>query len=112
MRKIEVIAAISKKTGVPKVDVRVALEFFFMEVKEAVTRGESVSIRNFGSFSPKKRAARRARHIQKDYKIFIPAHYVPKFTPSEKFLRDTRSIDFTFLNSLEHTLPEGGSIVN
>ena len=35
MRKADLVTAISEKTGVPKVDVLVALETFFKEVKNS-----------------------------------------------------------------------------
>ena len=56
MRKADLVAAISEKTGVPKVDVLVALETFFKEVKGSLSQGENVYIRGFGSFVIKRRA--------------------------------------------------------
>ena len=49
MRKADLVAAISEKTGVPKVDVLVTLETFFKEVKHSLAEGENVYIRGFGS---------------------------------------------------------------
>jgi DNA-binding protein HU-beta len=37
MRKADLVAAISDKTGVPKVDVLVTLETFFKEVKGSLS---------------------------------------------------------------------------
>jgi DNA-binding protein HU-beta len=93
MRKIELIAAISNETGIPKVDVLVAMESFFSEVKAAVTRGETVSLRKFGSFTVKKRAGKKARHIHKNEDIFVPEHYIPKFVPSREFLQAIQTIE-------------------
>ena len=50
MRKADLVAIISEKTGVPKVDVLVSLEMFFQEVKDSLAEGENVYIRGFGSF--------------------------------------------------------------
>ena len=50
MRKADLVAKISEKTGVPKVDVLVSLETFFKEVKSSLSDGENVYIRGFGSF--------------------------------------------------------------
>lgn len=80
------VAAISEKTGVPKVDVLVTLETFFQEVKNSLAEGENVYVRGFGSFVVKKRAKKIGRHIKKNIAIEIPEHYIPAFKPSKVFL--------------------------
>jgi DNA-binding protein HU-beta len=86
MRKADLVAAISEKTGVPKVDVLVTLETFFQEVKNSLAEGENVYVRGFGSFVVKKRAKKIGRHIKKNIAIEIPEHYIPAFKPSKVFL--------------------------
>ncbi len=86
MRKADLVAAISEKTGVPKVDVLVTLESFFQEVKNSLAEGENVYVRGFGSFVVKKRAKKIGRHIKKNIAIEIPEHYIPAFKPSKVFL--------------------------
>ena len=61
MRKADMIARISDKTGIPKVDVLVALESFFKEVKNSLADGENIYIRGFGSYIVKKRARTTCR---------------------------------------------------
>ena len=86
MRKADLVAAISEKTGVPKVDVLVTLEYFFTEVKDSLSSGENVYIRGFGSFVIKKRAKKIGRHIKKNIAIEIPEHYIPSFKPAKIFV--------------------------
>lgn len=86
MRKADLVATISEKTGVPKVDVLVALETFFTEVKTSLTDGENVYIRGFGSFVIKKRAKKIGRHIKNNESIEIPEHYIPSFKPAKIFM--------------------------
>src|SRR5215470_4114830 len=57
MRKADIVGSIAEKTGIPKVDILVALETFFKEVKTSLVEGEPVYVRGFGSFILKKRAA-------------------------------------------------------
>ncbi len=85
MRKADLINEISEKTGIAKVDVLVALEAFFKEVKESLSDGENVYIRGFGSFITKKRAKKIGRNIKKNVAIEIPEHYVPAFKPAKVF---------------------------
>nr|MBX2874933.1 integration host factor subunit beta [Saprospiraceae bacterium] len=83
MRKADLVAAISEKTGVPKVDVLVTLETFFKEVKNSLADGENVYVRGFGSFIVKKRAKKIGRHIKKNKAIEIPEHFIPAFKPAK-----------------------------
>lgn len=91
MRKSDLIAAISEKTGVPKVDVLVTLESFFTEVKENLASGENVYIRGFGSFVIKRRAEKVGRHIKQQKSIVIPEHYIPAFKPAKVFVDDVKT---------------------
>jgi DNA-binding protein HU-beta len=85
MRKADVITKISEKTGIAKVDVLVAMEAFFKEVKESLKQGENVYVRGFGSFIVKKRAKKIGRNIKKNIAIEIPEHYIPAFKPAKVF---------------------------
>lgn len=91
MRKADLVAAISEKTGVPKVDVLVTLETFFKEVKQSLSDGENVYIRGFGSFIIKKRAKKIGRHIKKNISIEIPEHYIPAFKPAKVFVEQVKT---------------------
>ena len=90
MRKADLVASISEKTGVPKVDVLVTLEMFFKEVKNSLGEGENVYIRGFGSFVIKKRAKKIGRHIKKNVAIEIPEHFIPAFKPAKVFVEYVR----------------------
>ena len=91
MRKADLVAAISEKTGVPKVDVLVALEEFFKEVKGSLSNGENVYVRGFGSFVIKRRAKKIGRHIKKNEAIEIPEHFIPSFKPAKVFVEQVKS---------------------
>ena len=90
MRKADLVAAISDKTGVPKVDVLVTLETFFKEVKGSLAEGENVYVRGFGSFIVKKRAKKIGRHIKKNKAIEIPEHFIPAFKPAKIFVEQVK----------------------
>lgn len=90
MRKADLVSTISEKTGVPKVDVLVALEMFFTEVKNSLSEGENVYIRGFGSFVVKKRAKKIGRHIKKNVAIEIPEHFIPSFKPAKIFVEQVK----------------------
>ena len=85
MTKAEIVAKISEKTGIEKVAVQTAVEAFMNSVKQSVSDGQSVYLRGFGSFIPKKRAEKTGRNISKNTTIIIPAHYIPAFKPAKIF---------------------------
>jgi DNA-binding protein HU-beta len=85
MRKADLVNAISEKTGIAKVDVLVALEELFKEIKSTMTGGENVYIRGFGSFVIKRRAKKVGRNIKKGKSIEIPEHFIPSFKPAKIF---------------------------
>lgn len=95
MRKADLINNISDKTGIPKVDVLVALEAMFKEVKESLSRGEHIYIRGFGSFITKKRASKIGRNIKKNIAVQIPEHYIPAFKPAKEFVNEVKKLEVT-----------------
>ena len=90
MRKADIVNAISEKTGVAKVDVLVALEELFKEIKTTMQTGENVYIRGFGSFVIKRRAKKVGRHIKKGKSIEIPEHFIPSFKPAKVFMEQVK----------------------
>jgi len=91
MRKADLITQISDKTGIPKVDVMVALETMFKEIKESLIAGENIYIRGFGSFITKKRAAKIGRNIKKNIAVSIPEHFIPAFKPAKEFVKEVKN---------------------
>jgi DNA-binding protein HU-beta len=89
--KAEVISQISERTGIEKVDVQQVVESFFGVIKDSVVSGESVYVRGFGSFNPKKRAKKIARNISADEAIVIAEHFVPAFKPSKSFVEAVKT---------------------
>jgi DNA-binding protein HU-beta len=83
MNKNELINTIAKATGIPTKDVKAVVEACFKIMEDSLTKGDRVVIRNFGSFSVRKRAARRARNMATQQMMEVPAHCVVNFEPSE-----------------------------
>lgn len=79
MTKADIIKRISEEQGIDQKTVALVIEGFMKCVKDALGRGRSVFLRGFGTFSLKKRAAKKAQNIQQHTTIFIPARKVPHF---------------------------------
>ena len=61
MTKAEIVANISEKLGIEKVDVQLTVESLMKEIIDSLENGENVYLRGFGSFIVKKRAE-KTRH--------------------------------------------------
>jgi DNA-binding protein HU-beta len=86
MTKADIVAEISEKTGIEKIQVQATVEAFMEEVKGSLSKGDNVYLRGFGSFIVKKRAEKTGRNISKNTTIIIPAHNIPAFKPSKSFV--------------------------
>lgn len=91
MTKAEIVAEIANKTNVEKVAVQQIVEAFMDTIKNAMTHGENVYLRGFGSFIIKRRAEKTGRNISKNTTIIIPAHNIPAFKPAKSFVNEVKN---------------------
>jgi DNA-binding protein HU-beta len=87
LNKSELINHISEDADISKAAAARALNSFIDNVGKSITKGQTVSLIGFGTFSQKKRAARAGRNPQTGVAIKIAAAKVVKFTPG-KALKD------------------------
>ena len=90
MTKAEIVSKISEKTGIEKVTALAVVEAFMAEVKSSISSNQSVFLRGFGTFNPKKRAEKTGRNISKNTTIIIPAHHIPAFKPAKVFVKQVK----------------------
>ena len=97
MIKADLVNQVSLKTGVERKAVHMVLETFMDTVKLSLERGDNVYLREFGTFSVKKKAAKKARNIVKHNDgyvtttITVPARMVPNFKPAKKFINRVKN---------------------
>ena len=87
MNKSELIDAIAESADLPKAAAGRALDATLEAVTAALTKGESVALVGFGTFTVKERAARTGRNPQTGAAIEIAAATLPTFKPG-KALKD------------------------
>lgn len=85
MTKDDLIRNVAQKTGVELNSTKEVIEASMETIMEFLSNGESLFLRGFGTFFPKKRKAKIARDIKKNTTIEIPARVVPQFKPSPNF---------------------------
>ncbi len=91
MTKVELVRAISKKTGVDQPTVLACVEGAMETIKETMIGKENVYLRGFGTFDLKHRAKKTARNISKNTTLVIDAHDIPHFKPCKEFLEAVSS---------------------
>jgi len=79
MSKQELVNFMADKTDLSKKDSEAALAAFLDGVKNALKKGDSVTLVGFGTFNVSKRSARQGRNPQTGATINIPARKVPVF---------------------------------
>ena len=92
MTKDDMIALISKQTGISKKQATDVMQTFMSTVTDRLKNGEKVSFSGFGSFSVSKRKARIGRNPQTGAKIDIPATQVPVFKAGKHFKKAIKNI--------------------
>lgn len=87
MNKTELAAIIAEKAELTKKDAEAALNAFMDSVKEALAKGDKVSLVGFGTFEVRERAAREGKNPRTGENLTIAACKVPAFKPG-KALKD------------------------
>lgn len=79
MNKVELIGAISAKTGIKKNDVEAIFSATFEIISESLAKQEKVAIPGFGNFSTKVREERKGRNPATGKELIIPKAIVANF---------------------------------
>jgi DNA-binding protein HU-beta len=88
MNKGELVARISKDSGLTKAGVNRTLDALLDVVTKTLKKGEKVTLVGFGTFVVSKRKARTGRNPQTGAPIKIPARRVPRFAAGKE-LKDS-----------------------
>ncbi|MGR9107637.1 MAG: integration host factor subunit beta [Gammaproteobacteria bacterium] len=88
MTKSELIEALANKQGhLAFKDVELAVKCMLEQMSEALSSGERIEIRGFGSFSLHYRPPRIGRNPKTGDSVSLASKYVPHFKPGKE-LRD------------------------
>lgn len=79
MNKVELIAAVAKKTGLSKAEASAGVNAVVDLVSDALAKNEKVTITGFGSFDVGLRQARRGVNPHTKKHIEIPQLRLPRF---------------------------------
>lgn len=85
MNKEELVQEVAKKTKTTQKDTAEIITTTIDVISKTVAKGKKVTLVGFGTFEPRKRAARTGRNPQTGKEIQIPAKRVPVFSAGKKF---------------------------
>jgi DNA-binding protein HU-beta len=85
MNKEELIQEIAKKTKFSKKQSEEVLASIIETIAKTVAKGKKVTLIGFGTFEPRKRAARTGRNPQTGKELKIAAKTVPAFSAGKRF---------------------------
>ena len=85
MNKEELVKEISKKSKVSQKVAADVLAATLETIEKSVAKGKKITLVGFGTFEPRKRAARTGRNPQTGAAIKIAAKTVPAFSAGKKF---------------------------
>ena len=85
MNKEELVKEVAKKAQTSQKAVADVIAATLETVEKTVAKGKKVTLVGFGTFEPRKRAARNGRNPQTGKEIKIPAKTVPVFSAGKKF---------------------------
>ena len=85
MNKEELVQEVAKKANVTQKETAEVITAWIETVEKAVSKGKKVTLVGFGTFEPRKRAARIGRNPQTGKELKIAAKKVPAFTAGKRF---------------------------
>ena len=85
MNKEELVQEVAKKTKISQKQVDETLASLVEVIVKTVSKGKKVTLIGFGTFEPRKRAARTGRNPQTGKELKIAAKTVPAFSAGKRF---------------------------
>ena len=85
MNKEELVKAVSEKAKMSQKQATEVIAATLETIQKAVAKGKKVTLVGFGTWEPRKRAARVGRNPQTGKELKIPAKTVPAFSAGKKF---------------------------
>ncbi len=83
MTKRELVRELAQARGMQPEQARAFVNAFVLTVERALTEGESVALRTFGTFQVRRRAGRMARIPGSGAAVRVPSRLTPSFRGSK-----------------------------
>ena len=84
MTKAELIEEVAKVATLTKKETELIVNTVFDNITEALSKGDKVELRGFGSFRIRQRDSRTGRNPKTGAGVVVPAKKVPHFKPGKE----------------------------
>lgn len=92
MTKADIVEEIAESTDLNKKEAFVVVDLIIENIKKALSEGDKIELRGFGSFKVKMRKQRTARNPRTGETVDVPAKLVPFFKVSKALKEKVNSI--------------------
>lgn len=92
MTKADIVEEITESTDLNKKEAFVVVDLIIENIKKALSEGDKIELRGFGSFKVKMRKQRKARNPRTGETVDVPAKLVPYFKVSKALKKKVNSI--------------------
>jgi integration host factor subunit beta len=83
--KADIVDLVCEKTGISRKEIRIVIDLFIDELKEALERNRVIELRGFGTFEVKIRKGRsKARNPKTGKCVEVVSHGVAAFRPGQE----------------------------
>ena len=87
MTRADLTLQISRVNKIDTTEVSVITEALFELIKEEIANGNKITFKGFGTFTTKRRAAKKVQLIKQKQTVDLAEHFIPSFKPSKFFLK-------------------------
>lgn len=93
MTKKDIVKTISDEIGMTQLKTKEIVQKTFDAIVVALVDQKRIELRNFGVFSVKKRAARKARNPRTGDRVEVPEKFVVTFKPGKEMEEKVRELE-------------------
>jgi integration host factor subunit beta len=91
LTKADIVEQISEQSDLNKKESFIVVDLIIDNIKKALSEGDKIELRGFGSFKVKKRNERKARNPRTGETVNVPAKLVPYFKASKSLKEKVNS---------------------
>jgi len=84
MTKAELVDEVARQADLTRKHSEVIVDAVFSSIVDALTQGDKIELRGFGSFRVRRRGSRTGRNPKTGQGVVVPAKKVPYFKPGKE----------------------------
>jgi integration host factor subunit beta len=93
LTKAEIVDSLYEKTGMNRREIRIMVDLFIDELKEALAQDAVIELRGFGTFEVKIRKGRaKARNPRTGETVAVTSHGIAAFRPGQELKQNVWNI--------------------